>query len=214
MSDFQNDVAGAYVRPHGGHFLRLPRSNDLWWMGIDLVTDGLDSGSLTNAERSGRELAWRFLDLLRARMPGFANAYVAATGPQVGIRDSRQLEPRYRLREADIVSGRLFPDGVACGCWPAEVHAGSEGPRFTPIGNNGYYHIPLASLQAAGVDNLWLGGRVIGCDEAAYGSLRVMGTAFATGHAAGVAAGRAALGEGRCNAQEVRGELLRQGAIL
>jgi hypothetical protein len=214
MQRFPNDRADAFVRPHGGHFLRLPGSNDLWWMGIDLVTDGLDSASLSAAERSARELAWRFLDLLRAGMPGFAGAFVAATGPQVGIRDSRQLVTRYFLTEDDAVSGRLFAEGVACGCWPAEVHAESAGPRFTPIGGGGYYHIPLAALRAVGIDNLFVGGRVIGCDEAAYGSLRVMGTAFATGHAAGVAAGRAAGGAGDGDAPGVRAELLRQGAIL
>ena len=39
------------VRDHGGHFIRLPGSDDLWWMGIDAVTGGLDSADLAAAER-------------------------------------------------------------------------------------------------------------------------------------------------------------------
>jgi hypothetical protein len=46
----------------------------------------------------------------------------------------------------------------------------------------------------------------------AYGSLRVMGTAFATGQAAGIAA--AQCGNTAPDANRVRAELLRQGAIL
>lgn len=214
MPHFRNDVDAGYVRPHGGHFIRLPGSNDLWWMGIDLVTDGLDSADLGKAERTGRELAWRFLGLLRARMPGFKNAYIAATGPQVGVRDSRQLQTRYRVSDADVLEGILRDDGVALGCWPAEVHQGNGGPKFQPVGGDGSYHIPLSALHALGCDNLWVGGRVIGCDEQAYGSLRVMGTAFATGQAAGVAAACLADAGTVPEPDSVRQELLRQGAVL
>ena len=208
------DVEQAYVRSNGGHFIRLPRSNDLWWMGIDLFTDGLDSSSLAAAERNARALAWRFLALLRTDLPGFEQAYIVATGPQVGIRDSRQLQTRYRVTDDDVLTGRLREDGIACGSWPAEIHAGEGGPRFSPIGGDHYYHIPLNALRPIGIDNLWVAGRAIGCDESAYGSLRVMGTAFANGQAAGIAA---SLSSGRartCDATSVRTELLRQGAIL
>lgn len=213
MPHFRNDCEAGYVRPHGGHFIRLPGSNDLWWMGVDLVTDGLDSADLDRAERTGRELAWRFLELLRARLPGFEKVHIVATGPQLGVRDSRQLQTRYRISDADVLEGILRDDGVALGCWPAEVHQGNGGPRFQPVGGDGSYHIPLAALHALDCDNLWVGGRVIGCDEQAYGSLRVMGTAFATGQAAGIAAACHADGGGAAH-ESVRRELLRQGALL
>lgn len=204
----------AHLRRQGGHFIRLPRSNDLWWMGIDLVTDGLDSGDLGGAERDGRDLAWRFVELLRTAMPGFERAFIAASGPQLGIRDSRQLATRYCLTADDVLAGRTRDDAVACGCWPAELHGGDGGPTFEPVGGDGFYHVPLAAIHAAGLDNLWAGGRVIGCDERAYGSVRVMGTAFATGHAAGIAAAQFARNPTGAGADEVRQELLRQGAIL
>jgi hypothetical protein len=213
FAQLQHDLPNVRLRNRGGHFMRLPRSGDLWWMGIDLVTDGLDSADLGAAERAAREISARFLDLVRGGLPGFEDAYMVSTGPQVGIRDSRQLFSRYRLAEDDVLSGRLRDDGIACGCWPSERHEGTGGPHFRPVGGAGYYHVPLAALQAQTVDNLWLGGRVIGCDEAAYGSLRVMGTAFATGHAAGIAAALGAT-RGAIDIESVRAELLRQHAIL
>ncbi|MCE5263713.1 MAG: FAD-dependent oxidoreductase [Deltaproteobacteria bacterium] len=215
MAQFRNDDAAGAVLSLGGYFLRLPRSNDLWWRGVDLATDGIDSADLGVAERRARDLSWRFLGLLRTRVPGFENAYIAGTGPRLGIRDSRQLQTRYLLTEDDLLSGRTRDDGIACGSWPAELHSGlEEGPEFRPVGGSGFYHIPLPALRAALVDNLWLGGRVIGCDEQVYGSLRVMGTAFATGQAAGVAAAHCAEGGAPDDAAAVRAELLRQGAIL
>ena len=214
MPRFDNGDGPARVRAHGGHFIRLPGSGDLWWMGIDAVTGGLDSLDLAAAERGARTLAWRFLEFARANLPGFAHAHIVATGPQLGIRDSRQVVTRYRLRDDDLAAGRQRDDGIALGCWPAEVHAAGSAPRFTPVGGGGTYHVPVASLRATGLDNLWLAGRTIGCDEGVYGSLRVMGTAFATGHAAGVAATLIDPASRAPDIVAIRAELLRQGAML
>jgi hypothetical protein len=214
LANFPNDHPDGSIRADGGHFLRLARSDELWWMAINLVTDGLDSASLSAAERLGRDLAWRFVERLRAQLPGFERAHIVATGPQLGIRDSRQADARYRLTGDDVLSGRRRADGIARGCWPAEVHQGLGGPKFQPIGGEGFYDIPLAAVRAGEVDNLWLGGRVIGCEPRAYGSLRVMGTAFATGQAAGVAAAHVADRGSGDDLERIRADLTAQGALL
>ncbi len=72
--------------------------------------------------------------------------------------------------------------------------------------------MPLDALHADGCDNLWLAGRTIGAEREAFAAARVMGTAFATGHAAGVAAALAA--SHRDGYSDVRAALLQQGAIL
>jgi hypothetical protein len=213
MQHFDAGDTHGHVRTNGGHLLPVP-SRESWWMGIDLVTNGLDSADLAAAERSARALAWRFVELLRARVRGFEHAYVIGTGPQIGIRDSRQLHTRYRLTADDILTGRTRPDAIARGCWPGELHRGAAGPTFQPVGGAGYYDIPLAAIRAVDVDNLWVAGRVIACEELAYGSARVMGTAFATGHAAGVGAAQAAAGGNADDALAVRKALLEQGAIV
>ncbi|MGY9046735.1 hypothetical protein P775_16640 [Puniceibacterium antarcticum] len=53
-------------------------------------------------------------------------------------------------------------------------------------GGLGYASIPLYSLRVRGLENLLR--RIIGAAQVAYGSVRPMGTAFATGHPAGLAA--------------------------
>jgi glycine/D-amino acid oxidase-like deaminating enzyme len=214
IARLDGEEPGIRVRPEGGMFFRLPISADIWWLGIDVLTDGLNGASLTRAEIAGRAMAWRAQQAFKDAVPGFAGAYISGTGPQVGIRAARTATPRLHLRAEAMLAGQLTDDGVALGCWPAEVHHGLSGARYDRIGGDGSYHVPYDAIRAAAFDNVWLGGRAIGCDPLVYGSLRVMGTAFATGHAAGVAAA-CSVQTGRENGvAEVRAALLRQGAII
>lgn len=54
---------------------------------------------------------------------------------------------------------------------------------------------------------------MISADEAAFAAVRVMGTCFATGHGAGVAAAVQAL-QGEADIRKIREELVKQGALI
>ena len=56
-----------------------------------------------------------------------------------------------------------------------------------------YYEIPLDCLRLANLDNLFAAGRCFSADAGAMSSARVIGTALATGWAAGTAAAFQAL---------------------
>lgn len=199
----------AELRADGGLITPLPGTGDLWWLGIEVETGGLDGQDLAEAERDGRELAWRGVETLRRLVPGFEAANVAATGPKIGIRETRHAATIDPLREEALVNG-LVPSGtIALGGWPMEIHHGPGRAEYRPIGGSGHYGIPLDALRSRDFENLLFAGRTLGADPAAYASARVMGTAFATGHAAGIAA---ALGAHDQDA--IRRELLRQGALL
>ncbi|MBV8392199.1 MAG: FAD-dependent oxidoreductase, partial [Alphaproteobacteria bacterium] len=75
------------------------------------------------------------------------------------------------------------------------------------------YEIPLCCLMSRDTPNLFAAGRTADADRQAGASLRVMGTAFATGQAAGIAAAGFAQ-SGKVDAQEVRRSLVRQGALI
>ncbi|WP_373050393.1 FAD-dependent oxidoreductase [Thalassovita aquimarina] len=183
---------GAYptAREDGGIFTQVPRTGDMWWMMYDHALPDLSSESFTRAEQAARAAAQDYVEVLRNRVPGFENAYLSQTGPQIGIRESRHPAARYELTGEDLLTGRQRPDGVAKAAWPIEDHAVAGKPVYRPIGGDGYADIPLDCLRAKGLDNLYFAGRTIGADAAAYASIRVMGTAFATGEAAGRAAAR------------------------
>lgn len=201
-------------REDGGAMFRLPLSGDCWSLTIDLRTDGLSGSDLARAEAEAREAAWHFVQLLR-QQPGFERASLLATGPQLGIRESRRPSSQRDVTEADALAGRRDATGIARAAWPMEIHEAPGRAKWVALGGDGFFDVPHAALMATGLSNLRLAGRVIGADPKAYGSVRVMGTAFATGHAAGVSAAMEADGRGGEGlVARVRQELGRQGALV
>ena len=200
------------VRPGGGFITRLPGSTEIWWLGIDLAFDANVPREMADAERVTRARAWRAVDYLKRRHPGWEQAFVAATGPGIGVRETRHPRARSILGAEDVFEGRQRGDGVACAGWPSELHVDGK-QQYLGVGGKGYFHVPPAALRSAAGDNLWLAGRIIGADPVAYGSIRVMGTAFATGHAAGIGAALQA-DRAAVEAGAMRAALSAQSAIL
>lgn len=167
---------------------RLPLSGDLVCYLASEDYDPRDTRSQSVAERRGREQAWAYLDVIRG-LPGCANAYLAATGPEFGTREARHIEAVRPLHWEDVVAGRPTADGVALGAWGVEWHdRRTLESSFIYPPDKGAYEIPLSCLVSRDTTNLFAAGRVADADQKAGASLRVMGTAFATGQAAGVAA--------------------------
>lgn len=210
------NAGGAYPiqRTDGGIVMRLPLSRDMWWMIVDVGLPDLSSESFTKAEMEARARANDYVAMLRRDVPGFERAWLVATGPQIGVRETRHPAARYEMTGEDVVAGRLRDDGIARAAWPIELHGEAGKPSYTSIGGAGYCHVPYDSIRAKGLDNLWYGGRVIGADPNAYGSIRVMGTAFATGQAAGVAAADHVDADHHNDAARVQAKLTEQGALL
>lgn len=197
------------TRRDAGFYTRLPVSGDLWWSIIDLPLKDLSVKAFSDAEREMRSAAHDYVCVLKQSVKGFKNAYLVQTGPQIGIRESYHPEARYILTGDDLTSGKLCKDGIARAAWPAELHTEVGKPKYHSIAGQGYAHIPLGCLQSKDIRNLYYAGRLIGADDLAYGSIRVMGTAFATGEAAGVAAANQTL-----NGSEVAEKLTAIGAII
>ncbi|NUS01109.1 MAG: FAD-dependent oxidoreductase [Nonomuraea sp.] len=196
-----------------GLVARLPVSGDVIAYLVDEGYDARDARDTSRAEISARAQSAAYLEVIRS-LPGCSGAYVVTTGPELGTRESRHVVARYRMTDGDVLGAGRFAQAVALGAWPVEYHPAPGVPsewRF--IDGDGYYEIPLDAIRSLDTANLFSAGRTIDGDRLAGGSLRVMGTAFATGHAAGVAAALVASG-GTAQAQDVRKELLRQDAQL
>ena len=107
-----------------------------------------------------------------------------------------------------------MPDSVALGAWGVEWHdRRTFESTFVYPPDKGCYEIPLGCLMSVDTPNLFAAGRVVDADQQAGASVRVMGTAFATGQAAGVAAANFA-DNGQSDAQAVRRALAGQGALI
>lgn len=175
----------------------------------------LDSESLTEAACKTRELAQVYARALREFLPGMERSFLLATGPRIGIRESRRIVCRRLLTTDQAMTGKdPLGEAAALAGWPLEMH-----DRLETVSTNrelkgiSCYEIPLGCLKARDLDNLWCGGRDIYVDHEVLASARVMGTGFATGQAAGAAAALTGRTAGY-DAAAIRTELIRQGAIL
>ena len=74
------------ARDDGGIYTEVPNTGEMWWMMFDHPMPDLSSASFSQAERASREAAHDYVALLRAEVPGFENAYLVQSGPQIGIR--------------------------------------------------------------------------------------------------------------------------------
>jgi hypothetical protein len=197
-----------------GIAVRLPVTGEVFALLVDEQADVLDAAALSRHEASGRRQAWLYLEALRKHLPGWSDAYLAGTGPQLGIREGRHLAGMETLTAPDVLAARKRPESSIARCgWPIEDHAGPGVTRYTPLEGRGWYDVPYGAICSVDTDNLWGVGRLTSADAKAYASVRVMGTAFATGHAAGIAAAQYADGTPH-DVTAVRAELSRQEAVI
>ena len=78
IAEHNATAAAPLTRTDGGVLTRLPGSSDVWWMVVDVATDGLHGGDLARAEVAARAQAWAGLEVLR-RHPGFEGACLIAS---------------------------------------------------------------------------------------------------------------------------------------
>ncbi len=154
--------------------------------------DPLDPACLSRLERTGRAVAAAALDFLKREAPGWGSAYISHWPARAGIRESRRWKGEYVLTGADILAGTRHEDDIALASWPLELRETNRGPKLRYPEGDRAAGIPRRYLIPAGIPRLFTAGRCISCDHEAQASIRVMGTCFATGEAAGRTAAEAA----------------------
>lgn len=181
--------------------------------------DGTKAEDLTVGALEGRKLVKRQLDFFRLYVPGFEQAHLAATGEQIGIRETRRIVGDYVLTQEDFMNMASFPDDIARNAYFIDIHmarsSGAMHIHHLPPGKS--HGVPYRCMLPIGLDNLWVAGRAASSDRVVQGSLRVMPNCFAMGQAAGLAAATAAAGDGcsrSVDVAELQRGLLRQGAWL
>lgn len=179
----------------------------------------MDPMERSRAEQQTRADMLRLVDLLRHEVDELRDSYLTAGATDLHVRESRKLVGAYTLSEEDISTSRIFPDAVAYGAWPFDIHPtnGFVGVHPHKESPPEPYGIPYRCLVPKRMDGLLVAGKAISTTHVAHGSTRVPGTSMATGQAAGVAA---AISSRRCvrpreiSIDALRDELLRQSAIL
>ena len=125
--------------------------------------------------------------------PDSANWALDWVGALPGKRESRRFLGPHVLTEHDVLGGTIFPDQVAYGGWPIDLHPPSgvdvpDEPPYTPTHFPHLYSIPLRSYYSRNVANLFFAGRNISATHVGFASTRVMKTCAVGGQAIGTAA--------------------------
>jgi len=180
--------------------------------------DPLDPDDLTRAEVEARGQVMQLLRFFRERVPGFENARIAATGTQVGIRESRRIVGRYTLCAQDVLEGKQFDDAVARSAYPIDIHnpsgTGTTTQRLPPGAS---YEIPYRCLVPVNREQLLVAGRCISTTHEALASTRLTPTVMTLGQAAGTAAALAnerGRHVGAIDTNELRKRLIADGVEL
>ncbi len=163
----------------------------------------LDVDDQTEVEIRSHRLMARHLDFYRAHAPGFEQAYLFLSAPQLGVRHARRLAGVSKMLRAHWPTAQVFDDEV--GVTP------SVSPKFPNIS------IPYGSLVPVQLDGLLACGRHIACDPNSHGFMREIPQCWITGQAAGVGAALAAnrgIEPRAVNIDELQAALANQGAYL
>ncbi|RYD22405.1 MAG: FAD-dependent oxidoreductase [Verrucomicrobiaceae bacterium] len=147
--------------------------------------DPLDPACLGKLELHGRLTASKAIAWLAAKSDLWKGAYISHWPVRAGVRESRRWIGEATLTGTDLLTGRRFPDEIALATWPMEFRENTRGPKLRFPKENKPAGIPLGCLKPAGIERLFTAGRCISTDHDAQASIRVMGTCFATGEAAG-----------------------------
>lgn len=143
---------------------------------------------VTDWERESRATLEPLRKFLSENVPACRNARLHSVAPQLGVRSGRRILGRARLTDKEVLEAKKSPSGIARGSWPMERWTRSPRPEMTYFAERDYYDIPLDCLRAAELDNVFVAGRCLSAETGAMTSARVIGTALATGWAAGTAA--------------------------
>lgn len=178
----------------------------------------VDPFQLTQAEVEGRRQAQQILAFMRNHIPGFENCRLLSTGPNIGIRESRKILGTYQLRAEDLLSNRMFPDAIAMGGYPIDVHSpdgATMDHHFLKPGS--WYSIPYRCLTTTQISNLIVAGRCVSATHQACAAIRVTPIVMAMGQAAGTAAAQCVQTGEQANAldaQRLRRTLRENGVFL
>lgn len=176
-------------------WLLTPRQGIVWCNCPHMT--GYDTTSvedLTEAQFEARERIQTTCEFVRSNIPGFEQAFLLDTAPQIGVRQGRLLEGEYVVTADDIKQARWFPDSVARGR---------------------DYFTPYRALVPKRIDQLLVAGRCYSAMPDAQRMSREIGPCVVMGQAAGVAAAmavRAGVSVRNVDVGRVQHELRAQGA--
>jgi hypothetical protein len=158
---------------------------------------------LTTLELMSRQSIVELHDYFRRHAPGFENAWIMLTAPQLGARHSRRLAGQTIMTGESTKSGVILADEIGVS------------PSLSP--NLPDVSAPYGALLPVKTDNLLVAGRHISTDSQTHTFMREIPQCWLTGHAAGAAAAlsvNAGVSPRDVNMGDLQSALSKQGAFI
>lgn len=122
-------------------------------------------------------------DFLKRNIVEFKRSMLQIPSLSPAHREGLRIRGIYQINENDVLTCRCFKDSQINAAWPIEEWNPKTGRSLRYLSS--YYDIPDSSLISSKCLNLFAGGGTISASSSAHASLRVCGTAFASGERAG-----------------------------
>lgn len=196
--------------------------------------DNTDPDSVSKALVHGRKQAAEYRQAFAEFHPAFSQAFLAATGALLGVRETRRILGDYTLTINDYLSRRSFPDEICRNAYNIDVHGTKKeavkacgesietlkeriDKEVKSYGPGESFGVPYRCLTPKGLDNVLVAGRCISTDRPVNGSVRIMACSLTTGEAAGIASAMSAADDAdvhHVNTEALRLRLREHGAYL
>ena len=196
-------------------------------IGHTFEVDGTDEESLTRAHLWGRKSMQEYERYYKEYLKGFEEMELVATGPLLGVRETRRITGDYVLNVEDFRSLAVFEDEIGRYSYPIDIHIAKPdkesydafAKEFSTmrLGKGESYGIPYRVLTPKGLKNTLVAGRCVSTDRSMQASIRVMPGCYITGQAAGVGAAMASQSGSdtrSINIHELQTKLKAMGAYL
>ncbi|MFD1441704.1 FAD-dependent oxidoreductase [Lacticaseibacillus hegangensis] len=195
-----------------------------------LSNGSFDAKTLSDAEIQGRIQCHELFVWLRKTIPGFEHCQIEFTGPNIGVRQSRQIRGSYYLTTEDFASHKKFASTIAHTPYPMDIHSPmgsgygtpndyheSDPSSFDRDSLRDYHDIPFEVMTVPEYSNLAVTGRCVSVDFNVQASIRTTPTVMILGQACGAAAALATASSSnfhQVDVAQLRKTLKNQGAYL
>ncbi len=135
----------------------------------------------SNAVIEAREAILRLHKFCVNYLPGFENSYISNIAPVVGKRETSRVKCQYDYTINDILEQKEFKNAALCSDYPIDIHSNTKDKSV--LHKVCAYTLPIESLKSKNYNNLYVAGKILGCDFKAQAALRVQSSCMSMGEA-------------------------------
>ena len=135
----------------------------------------------SNAIIEAREAILRLHKFCVKYFSGFENSYISNIAPTIGKREISRVKCQYDYTINDILEQKSFKNPALCSDYPIDIHSNTKDKSV--LHKVCTYTLPIESLKSKNYNNLYVAGKILGCDFKAQAALRVQSSCMSMGEA-------------------------------